>query len=142
MCFPGAAGRGAIADVGLFLNPFYGGAHGQLQAEVMLYLEVKSQDRYAHKDSQLKAHLAALEQETPNGVGFLAAIGGKPVQIEHPRWLGHTTLRRFLTTAEQVASAELGHASLAEEIRALLCSVEERAGQKGAASGSAYLKHV
>jgi hypothetical protein len=120
MCFPGAAGQGGIADVGLFLNPSYHGADGrQVQADALLYFEIKSADHHSHKVSQLEAHLEALEQETAVGVGFLAAVGGRRVHVQHPRWLGHVTLDDFLRRMNEVAMVELSNVSLAAEIEEL-----------------------
>jgi hypothetical protein len=117
MCFPGAAGHGGIADVGLFLNPSYDGAQRrQLGADLIIYFEIKSSDHHSHKVSQLQAHLEALDEETPAGVGFLAAVGGRPVRVQHRRWLGHVSLDGFLQGMSQVAGAELSDARLASEV--------------------------
>ncbi len=126
ICFPGAAGYGAIADVGFFLNPSYDGADGkQVRADKILYFEIKSADHHSHKASQLQAHLEALERETPPGVGFLAAVGGRRTSLDHPRWLGHVTLDSFLRGMYQAAVAELANSRLAaeiEELRVRRCS--------------------
>lgn len=121
MCFPGGAGEGGIADVGLFLNPTFDGRGGrQLRAERIIYLEIKSADHYSYKRSQLLSHLSALEEQTEKDVGFLAAIGGRSVGLEHPRWLGHASLVHFLNTMAQMVRAGLQDEALATEIVGLL----------------------
>jgi hypothetical protein len=118
-CFPGAAGKKAIADLGLFLDPSYDGPK-QIRARRLLYFEIKSSDRHRHEVRQLRAHLKALDQETGPGIGFLAAIGGAFVELQHPRWLGHTTLESFLRRTLAAAQMEIRDATLAREIGALL----------------------
>jgi hypothetical protein len=123
MCFPGGAGEGGIADVGLFLNPTFDGKGGkQLRAERIVYFEIKSADRYSYQQSQLLSHLSALEEQTEEGVGFLAAIGGRFVAIEHPRWLGHVSLTQFLSTTARAARSEPEDEDLATEVERLLKS--------------------
>lgn len=122
LCFPGAAGEGGIADVGLFLNPSFDGKQGfQIQADLIIYFEIKSQDRHRHSYSQLQAHLSALEHQTPNGVAYLACIGGRmPTnKIDHARWLGHVSLNGFFTAMASVAKVSLNDARLAGEIKNL-----------------------
>ena len=118
-CFPGAAGQHAICDLGLLLDPSYEGP-AQLRARMLLYFEIKSSDRHRHKPGQLKAHLKALDQEVPHGGGFLGAIGGSSVELQHPRWLGHVTLETFLRRMLVTAQTELRNTKLASEIGALL----------------------
>lgn len=119
-CFPGAAGHGAIADVGLFLNPSYGVDSYQIDADFFLYFEIKSSDAYAHSRSQLAGHLAALELELPEKKAFLVALGGKDIVLDHPRWAGHTTLGGFFAAAKRYAAEQLRDEALVAEINGLL----------------------
>jgi hypothetical protein len=117
--FSGGAGYGSIADIGLFLNlrvdPL---ANPCLRADKIIYFELKSSDRARHDRTQLASHLKSLEEETAIGVGYLAAIGGRPLAVEHPRWLGHVSLDGLLNRLGGVAKA--AHRDpLAEELRQL-----------------------
>lgn len=119
MCFPGAAGANGIADVGIFLNPRVNETKGQVDADRMLYLEIKSADHHRHTVGQLRAHLEHLENNTAPDVGYLAAIGGRCPAIHHPRWLGHVGLVSVLEPMAEVA-AGLPNLPLAGEIGGLL----------------------
>jgi hypothetical protein len=108
MGFPGVAGCGGIADVGLFLNPTFDGKGGsQMQAERVLLFEIKSQDHHPHKESQLRAHLRAIERDDQSRSTFLGAVGGRRVHIQHPRWLGHVGLNDFLADMGPSAAASM-----------------------------------
>lgn len=117
MGFPGVAGCGGIADVGLFLNPTFDGKGGsQMQAQRVLLFEIKSQDHHPHKESQLSAHLRAIERDDQSRSTFLGAVGGRRVHIQHPRWLGHVGLNDFLADMGRVVNSTLGNSTLAFEI--------------------------
>lgn len=103
LCFPGGAGRGGIADIGFFLDPNFEADGRQIRAKAILYLEVKWADRVPHQRSQIEAHLDALARDPGATGGYLGAIGGRPVEIDHPRWLGHVSLEGFFRGMQEVA---------------------------------------
>ena len=103
----------------LLRNPYFGDDSEQIQADLLLYFELKSRDHYRTDHSQLKAHLDAISSDRLARNAFLAVIGGKPVDIQHPRWLGHLALRRFLDVMSQVAAKKLHNKQLADEIEDL-----------------------
>jgi hypothetical protein len=49
----------------------------------------------------------------------LAGIGGRPVELQHRRWLGHSSLGRFLHVMRRVAISNVGNGGLAREIKHL-----------------------
>lgn len=112
-CLPGGAGKGAIADVVILLNPSFDNGK-QVSADALLYFELKSTDRRSHDPTQISAHLAALAANAPTN-GFLGAVGGRPVQETHRQWLGHVSLSTFLAISERVASDKI----LSADIRTL-----------------------
>jgi len=126
--FSGGAGYGGIADIGLFLNPTFD-PHTDpcLRAEKMLYFELKSSDGPPHDRSQLCSHLQSRERETAAGVGYLGAIGGRPVVIDHSRWVGHVSLDVLLGRMATVAANVLDRARLAQELQ----EVRTRRGRRG-----------
>ena len=115
LIFPGGSGRKGITDVVLLLNPVFGEDSEQIQADLLLYFELKSRDHYRHHLDQLDAHLDAISLVKN---AFLIAIGGKPVYIKHRRWLGHVTLGGFFEVMSQVAK-KLHKRRLADEIEHL-----------------------
>ncbi len=113
-CFPGCAGEGAISDVVLLLNPsFHGGE--QVNADLLLYFELKSSDKRRQDREQIDSHLSALAAKAPSN-GFLGAVGGRPLQVTHPQWLGHVSLSTFLEVSER---ATTGKSQLSADIRKL-----------------------
>ena len=105
ICFPGGSGEGGIADVGLFGDPLIDASLHQMWGAPILYFELKSQDRHAHKRSQILSHLKALESSSA-GPTYLGAVGGRPIKIKHPRWIGHISLDRFFETVREVAESQ------------------------------------
>ena len=103
----------------LLRNPYFGDDSEQIQADLLLYFELKSRDHYRTDHSQLKAHLDAISSDRLARNAFLAVIGGKPVDIQHRCWLGHVTLRRFLEVMSQVAAKKFHNRRLADEIEHL-----------------------
>lgn len=90
-----------------------------MRADLILYFEIKSADHQRRQRSQLQSNLTALQEETPDGAAFLAGVGGKPIQIQHQRWLGHVTLDGFLEETAEVARTELPNTGLAGEIEGI-----------------------
>ena len=122
LIFPGGAGQGGIADVVLLLNPCFVDDSRQIRADLLLYFELKSSDHHRQDKNQLRAHLAALSRSSLARNAFLAGIGGRPVELQHARWLGHSTLGRFLQAMSRVAIANASNRCLAGDIKHL-CKV-------------------
>ena len=106
MCFPGGAGKGAIADIGFFHEPTFDDEREQIVGDPILYFEVKSADHHRHRASQLESHLSALEADAGAVPAYLGTIGGRPVDVPHPRWLGHVSLDAFFEITHSVAEVE------------------------------------
>lgn len=125
ICFPGAACSNVIADIGLFQNPRIDQTAGMIVADRLVYLEIKSADHRRHASSHLLPHLKHLAEETPDGAGYLGAVGGKRPAVNHPRWLGHVGLLGLLEHMAEVA-ASLHNSALADEVQRLAARKRRR----------------
>lgn len=125
MCLLGTSdpgSPGAIADVGLFLNPDYDVENGVVRAETILFFEIKSAPHHRYSRRQIEGHMAALEQHPSSPVAFLAALGGRRIAVDHPQWLGHATWDEFLGTMSQAIGLGTSNSALVDEIEELRIS--------------------
>lgn len=118
LILPGGAGQGGIVDVVLLLNPRFVDSR-QIRADLLLYFEIKSSDLHRQDKHQLRKHLAAISRSSLARNAYLAGIGGRPVELQHRRWLGHSTLGRFLQVMYRVAISNAGNRGLARDIKHL-----------------------
>lgn len=126
LILPGCAGRGAIADVALLLNPSFAGDQKQVSADLSLYFELKSRDRHRQEAGQLRSHLQAIESDPAAGEVYLAGIGGKCSELQHSRWIGHISLDQFFTAVSRVSENEGVLAGEISEVKRIVLAPARR----------------